>query len=560
MITIYIFFFIFFSFYTKKDETLMLYLFHHKTLNERSFIVDSITHILNSINNFSKINFKFSKYIDLFHLLNHIPESISFKLNNNDFLFHLDQAFNHINWIIDFFDKQINPSLKKEVSKLTKSKDKVKTIPYADFTVDKPPVFKKDPPVQISFDDILRDSLKDGRPLKPIKRRNPDAFTFQGVCPFCGAPKEYIYDNNKNRGQFQCKACLNTFTLKTTISDEAGIFCPHCGRKLDLKHDRNGYIVYICPSYKCPYYLKNKELVDNGTGDQLKTYSDQHRLHYHYRDFKFNLDNLKKLGNTIEAPVNLAKIRFDFKILGLCLTYYVNYGLSSRKTALILKEVHGIKISHQTVINYATTVSNIIKPMVDNYQYKIGHILSGDETYIKVHGKNHYVFFWSDPESKIITSYAIYPVRDTKCACISIYDCLRHYDKIPDQLTLITDGNPIYNAAQLFFNLNDIHFDLHQVIGVKNLDEESKKYRPFKQIEERLNRTYKQNYYGTNGYSKLECANSYMILFVCFFNFFRQHSSLGYKTPVDDGLFEDDMKMQDKWLKLIELSSQYHIA
>ena len=522
--------------------------------------MDSITHILNSINSFSKINFKFSKYIDLFQLLNRIPDSVSFKLNNNDFLFHLDQAFKHISWIIDFFDNQINPSLKKEVSKLTKSKEKNTTIPYADFTVDRPPVFKKEPPIQISFDDILRNSLKDGRPLKPIKRRNPDAFTFQGICPFCGAPKEYIYDNNKNRGQFQCKACLNTFTLKTTISDEAGIFCPHCGRKLDLKHDRNGYIVYICPSYKCPYYLKNKEMADNGMGDQLKTSSDQYRLHYHYRDFKFNLDHLKKLGNTVEAPVNLSKIHFDSKILGLCLTYYVNYGLSSRKTALILNEVHGVKISHQTVINYAATVSSIIKPMVDTYQYKIGHILSGDETYIKVHGKNHYVFFWSDPESKIITSYAIYPVRDTKCACASIYDCLRHYDKIPDQLTLITDGNPIYNAAQLFFSLNDICFDLHQVIGVKNLDEESKKYRPFKQIEERLNRTYKQNYYGTNGYNKLECANSYMILFVCFFNFLRQHSSLKYKTPVDDELFEDDMRIQDKWLRLIEISSQYHIA
>ncbi len=53
-------------------------------------------------------------------------------------------------------------------------------------------------------------------------------------------------------------------------------------------------------------------------------------------------------------------------------------------------------------------------------------------------------------------------------------------------MTLITDGNPIYNAAQVFFEINGIKFDLHQVIGVKNLDEESQKYRPFKQIEERL--------------------------------------------------------------------------
>ena len=191
--------------------------------------------------------------------------------------------------------------------------------------------------------------------------------------------------------------------------------------------------------------------------------------------------------------------------------------------------------------------------MVDHYPYKIGSVLSGDETYIKVRGKNQYVFFWSDPSSKIITSHTIYPTRDTECACRSIYDCLRHYNgNIPENLTLITDGNPIYNAAQVFFDINGIRFDLHQVIGVKNKDEISKKYRPFKQIEERLNRTYKQNYYGTNGYDKIEGANSYMILFVCFFNFLRQHSSLKYKTPVT-GLFDNNMLMPDQWLKLIEI-------
>ena len=126
-------------------------------------------------------------------------------------------------------------------------------------------------------------------------------------------------------------------------------------------------------------------------------------------------------------------------------------------------------------------------------------------------------------------------------------------------MTLITDGNPIYNAAQLFYKINDIDFTLKQVIGVKNKDEESKEYRPYKQIEERLNRTYKQNYYGTNGYHTLESANTYMVLYVCFFNFLRQHSSIGFKTPVHDNLFEDEDLMQDKWLKLIEMSAGYFV-
>lgn len=520
--------------------------------------MNTITHILNNLNSFSKSNFKFSKYIDFFQLIKSIPHSVEYHLNSSDFIYHLEQVTIHLDWMIDFFDKHINPSLKKEFKKLKKSNKNDHTIPYANFKIDEPPVFKKEAPVQLSFEDILRNALKDGRPIKPVNRRNNN-FDFKGVCPFCGAPHEYIYDNN-GRGQFMCKVCCQTFSLKISLSGETGIFCPHCGKKLDMKHDRQGYLVFVCPSMKCPYYIKNKKLVDEGKGEHLLTSSNQYRLRYHYRDFKFNLDSLKKAEENITTPVNLSRIHFDHRILGLALTYYVNYGLSSRKTALIIREVHGFKISHQTVINYATTVSRLVKPLVDRYPYRLGSVLSGDETYIKIRGKNHYVFFWSDPKTKIITSYTIYPVRDTKCACTSIYECLSHYSEIPDDMTLITDGNPIYNAAQVFFEINGIKFDLHQVIGVKNLDEESQKYRPFKQIEERLNRTYKQNYQGTNGYDRLECANSYMVLFVCFFNFLRRHSALNYKTPVDDGLFKKDMLMPDRWLQLIEYSSQYHAA
>ena len=182
--------------------------------------------------------------------------------------------------------------------------------------------------------------------------------------------------------------------------------------------------------------------------------------------------------------------------------------------------------------------------------------MSADETYVHVKGKEHYVFFFSDPIKKIITSYTIYANRDTKAAVESIYKCISKYKEIPEDLTLIADGNPIYNAAQLFFEINNIKFDLHQVIGLTNKTEDSKTYRPIKQVEERLNRTFKQNYYGTNGYGNIECANSYMVLYVAFFNFLRKHSALNNKTPVDDDLFEENTLMPDKWLKLIDLATK----
>ncbi len=152
-------------------------------------------------------------------MVKNIPEAVAFKLNNDDLIHHLSQAQSHLDWLSDYFSKQIIPSLKKEIKKLSK---KEKMIEYTDFTIDEAPIFRKEDPIQLSFEDIARQALKDGRPLTPIKRRSDKPFTFEGVCPHCGAPKEYIYDNNC-RGQYICKACKGVFTLRTTISEEAGI-------------------------------------------------------------------------------------------------------------------------------------------------------------------------------------------------------------------------------------------------------------------------------------------------------------------------------------------------
>ena len=132
-----------------------------------------------------------------------------------------------------------------------------------------------------------------------------------------------------------------------------------------------------------------------------------------------------------------------------------------------------------------------------------------------------------------------------------------HYDEIPDDQVFITDGNPIYNADQLFYHINGTAFELHQVIGIKNKYVESKKWRLHKLREERFNRTYKQNYYGTNGYDGLEGANRYMVLYVAVYNFLRRHSSLGNRMPVDEHLFDDCTLVHEKWLKIIEMSTDY---
>ena len=377
---------------------------------------------------------------------------------------------------------------------------------YAKFIIDpvKPIIENKiNKPKQLSFE-----KLNNEISIKPISRKVP--LEYKDVCPCCGAPNEYIYDNN-HKGQFLCKVCKHTFSIHPHYHDEISIRCPYCEHKLFHHHDRLNYNVLVCPNDNCKFYIENKRKIEKSEGEHLKINKINYKLRYTYRAFNFTLDDINKvLPYNIDSKINLNSIRHSKWALGLILTYYVNYGLSSRKTAQIMEEIHGISISHQTVVNYAEAAASITENLNALYKYDLSNTTTFDETYIKVNGKNCYVFFGSDTNNKIITSYRIFSHRETKNAIITLKESYDKFKNKPDKWVVITDGNPIYNATQLFFEMNDIKFDLYQVIGVSNKDETSTKYRSFKQVEERLNRTYKQNYYGTNGYGNIRNANVYI--------------------------------------------------
>ena len=256
----------------------------------------------------------------------------------------------------------------------------------------------------------------------------------------------------------------------------------------------------------------------------------------------------------------MRNIRSNRHIPGLVLTYHINYGLSLRKTALIMNEVHDIKISHQTVANYAEAVSHLIEPWLDSYQYNhVSKDHCGDETYVKVKGKNAYVFFMCDSISKVITSFNIFMKRDTFSAIQAFYSVIRKFKAIPEGLNFVVDGNPIYKVAQQYFQLQGVTFDIHQVIGLKNEDETSKAYRPAKQIIERLNRTFQFSYYVKNGFSTVDNANEFMYLFTTYFNFLRNHKSLGYNPPVILSHFKNETDMSKKWNIIIDIAYDYDI-
>lgn len=314
-----------------------------------------------------------------------------------------------------------------------------------------------------------------GKTIKPTFRRVECDIPDDCTCPVCNAPRPYLtWNDGKKKSQIRCKVCLNLHSPSddSRFSKTHKLRCPHCSRILEPIKNRKHFIIHKCKNSKYPFYLHNLKKVKK---EYLSEEKCKYKLHYIYREFtidffRMDLNSLPKNASSLKFS------KFDKDVMGLCLTYKVNLGLSLRKTAEALKEIHGIHISHQQVANYCKTAAICIKPFTDNYDYGVGKTFIAD-------------------------GYSAYPL-DAQQFCRE------------------SEGK--------------INFDTTQVIGLTNDDAVSTEFRPLKQMIERLNRTYKQSYRPTNGFSNIDGANYDRALWATYYNFLRTRKEFKYKPPVQD--------------------------
>ena len=146
-------------------------------------------------------------------------------------------------------------------------------------------------------------------------------------------------------------------------------------------------------------------------------------------------------------PKNASSLRFrkqSAHIMGLCLAYHVNLGLSLRKTAQDLRDIHNICISHTMVANYAKAAALLVKPFTDNFNYPKSDTFVADETYIKVKGIKDYLWLIMDAVSRSIIGYRVSDNRGVGPCILAMRMAFKNIVKLPKHLSLsLTDILPI---------------------------------------------------------------------------------------------------------------------
>ena len=441
---------------------------------------------------------------------------------------------------------------------------------YRKFWVDPEPPLLEAPPLREpqptqDWRDLTAVHLaQSGKELKPIRRRAGSHLPPDGsCCERCGAPARFLYVNDGKVGdQLSCKVCKRLFpSHRCRRKSKAKYWCPHCGWALyRWKHSQTTTICK-CPNDECPAYtrglgkLNERERVLQKTGK-----SSQFKLRYQYREYHHSPAELRTCSPTTDT-VDLSRINKSLSTVGLVLSYAVSFGVSGRMTAQILRRIHGIKISHQCVQNYLEAAAVLAAKFNDKHLGPLtDRQIAGDETYIKVADEWQYTLFVIGAHSRAIHSWHVTDQRDAFAAIATLNKAVDH---LPEEPTLpiefTADGNPIYDLAVHAINADaegkPKPLTRRTVIGLTNEDDESERFRPFKQLIERLNRTYKFHTRARAGFKHHNGAIALTALFVAYYNFLRPHGSLNYAVPVTVPELHQVTTLQGQWLKLLQTAA-----
>ncbi len=434
---------------------------------------------------------------------------------------------------------------------------------YRNFFVDpKPPLKKLEPVLKTHYKQLLKEHIAlHGKPLLPVNPKNPENVVNKTcTCNNCYAPSKYLYYNDgKKRSQIKCKICGTLSPVHPSTHRKTKYFCPHCQHALFLWKQGKICSIYKCCNDNCPAYLSALSNLNDKEKQLIRIKSSQFKLHYQFREYHFNKNMLKLSAPLLPDTRLFLNIHNSLRVLSLVLTFHVSLGISARKTAFILRNIFDIPMSYQTVLNYTQTAAYYCHPFNLANKGPVDDIQAGDETYIKIKRQQFYTFFFISSKTRKITAYNVADNRGVLPATSTMLEAVT--TTRPEQnVLLVSDGNPSYPAGIHFINQSyDRNLAHKKVIGLQNLDAESEEYRPFKELIERLNRTYKFHTRAACGFKNLNGAVSLTTLFVTHYNFIRAHSSLNYKVPVPLEQLQGIPLLQNKWAKIVQLATSNHL-
>lgn len=219
---------------------------------------------------------------------------------------------------------------------------------------------------------------------------------------------------------------------------------------------------------------------------------------------------------------SFVRMRNPSHIVVTSLSLYFN-GLSSRKVIEQIREIYGEKISQVTIWSWIQKYSKLVSECVNTLEPKLSGKYHHDETEIKVDGDGRYLWETLDEDTRFIVAHMLTASRTSEDAKIVFKKALNKQRPI----AFFTDGSFAYDEA-----FNKIFYSRFKTNKVEWVRRVGIRARETNNIVERLHGTFKDRYKPMRGLKTDKTAQTFLDGYVVYYNFCRNHQSLG-TTPAN---------------------------
>jgi transposase-like protein len=260
----------------------------------------------------------------------------------------------------------------------------------------------------------------------------------------------------------------------------------------------------------------------------------------------------RNCGYRFVVNVGFENAKKNPKIICASIDLYFK-GISLRKVADHVKQFYGVNISDNSVLRWVQRFGEVVAPFVDGLKApNLSGIYHVDEMMVHVRKeemeKGHYQWLWNlmDETTRYWVTSKISQRRETEDARAVFQDTK---DKTTHAKAIIHDGLPSYNAA---FQKEYYTKKNPRVMNIRSI---SVREQGLNSRVERLNGTMRDREKIMRGMNKAETSQKLIEAFRIYYNFVREHSTLG-KTPAEQAGIKLNLR-QNKIETLIKLASKF---
>ena len=217
------------------------------------------------------------------------------------------------------------------------------------------------------------------------------------------------------------------------------------------------------------------------------------------------------------------RMKYPKDLIVSALTYYYN-GMSCRNIANTFNDLRGLDLSQTTIWRWIIKYSDIVNNYVLFMEPHLSDVWVADETSVDIWGEQYWFWDIIDTNTRFLIASHLSKTRTMNDA-VELFSVAKAKSKIRPRI-IITDRLGIYHGA-----FNDVFYSHFKERRVEHLTSRGFRSPINTNLIERFHGTVKQRYKIMRDLKDPYTASVILDGFVTHYNFFLEHSYLGYTSP-----------------------------